>query len=153
MRYTQDKHSFSMCNMFQLAGLVWAFKAICKRLFPWDQMNWSQYCRCRSTCAAYVRECVDVQCVRMCGCEYHRVYVCVGVRVSRVIWVLFTPRHGGVGFNQKFHYRLITLINLTKGWERKWGSRGQSAVTDVKQKKSGRENLTKKNEEHTVGKK
>lgn len=39
-------------------------------------------------------------------------------------------------FNHEFHYRLITLINLTKGKEEEVGRvGGQSTVTDVKQRK------------------
>lgn len=62
-------------------------------------------------------------------------------------------------FNQKFLRRLITLIKLTKGLEKEmWKGGGDGVPCGVKKRKvkiqnrrrKGRENLTKKNEDHTV---
>lgn len=54
-----------------------------------------------------------VQC--MCSCTvYIQMCVCVYVFLQTDLG-FFSLSHSGVRFNQKFNYRLITLINLTKG--------------------------------------
>lgn len=40
----------------------------------------------------------------------------------------FHPCLHGMWINQKFHYRLITLINLTKGWKEEKGGAGEAKL-------------------------